>query len=128
MYDNEFYALSFDPKNRQINWTIKGPWLSSKAVPDVLNQWDAILSQVMTPGFKVLANMTNLRAEPHDVEMLHMQIQQKIMAAGVRKVATVISKSAVAGLAGKRVGRETGVAEVARNFGSTAEAQAWLDE
>lgn len=128
MYRNEYYDLSYDPAKNQINWKVKGFWRSPDVVPDVEKHWDAILARAEKPGFTILADMTEMKAAPPEVEAIHRRIQQKTMALGVRKVATIVSQSVIAGLAGKRVGRELGYDQVARNFNDRAKAQAWLDE
>lgn len=127
MYKTEYYELDFSPAKNQIDWKVKGFWRSVDVVPELEGQWDAILNQVK-PGFRVLADMTEMKAAPQPVEALHMRIQQKILATGASKVATIVSASAIAALAGKRVGKDTGFIEIAQNFTDQAAAQAWLDE
>jgi hypothetical protein len=127
MYKTKYYELDFSPAKNQIDWKVKGFWPSVDVVPELEGQWDAILRQVK-PGFHVLADMTEMKAAPQAVEALHIRIQQKIMAAGASKVATIVSASAIAALAGKRVGKDTGFIEIAQNFTDQASAQAWLDE
>jgi len=78
--------------------------------------------------FKVLADMPEMKASPQEVESLHMAIREKVSTSEVRKMAIVVSKSAVAAIAGKRVGEGTGLVDVGLSFSGAAEAQARLDE
>lgn len=127
MYKTKYYELAFDAAENQIYWKIIGFWPSMDAVPQVKQRWNEILSQTK-PGFSVLADMTEMKAAPEEVEAFHISLQKKILDAGVGKIASLVSQSAIAALAGRRVGTETGVANVAQNFTDRAAAQSWLDE
>jgi len=89
--------------------------------------WDAVLAQVKKPGFKILADLTEMKTPPNDVGALHAKIQQKIIQAGVSKIATITS-SAVVRISVNTIGTHSGLQQLTANFDNIEKAQAWLDE
>ena len=127
MYTNEYYDLNYSPIKNQINWKVKGYWRSVNAVPNMEQNWDSTLAQAKKPGFTILADLTEMKAPPQDVQDLHAQVQGKIVEAGVHKLAIVIG-SALVDMSVKSIGRKSGITQLTTNFADTASAQAWLDE
>ena len=127
MYTNEYYDLSFSSIKNQINWKVKGYWRSVNAVPNMEQNWDSVLAQAKKPGFNILADLTEMKAPPQDVQNLHVKVQGKIVEAGVHKLAVVIG-SALVDMSVKSIGSKSGIAQLTTNFADTASAQAWLNE
>lgn len=127
MPGNGMYELRYLPEKNRIDWKIRGYWRSPDDVPEVEDEWDEIL-RLTTPGFTVLADMTEMVPCGQDVETIHVRIQARVLEAGVRRVATLVPDSAIACLAGKRVGKLTGMIDVGEQFSSKVAAIVWLEE
>ncbi len=127
MYTNEYYDLNYSPVKNHINWKVKGYWRSVNAVPNMEQNWDSVLARAKKPGFNILADLTEMKAPPQDVQDLHTQVQGKIVEAGVHKLAVVIG-SALVDMSVKSIGSKSGIIQLTTNFADTASAQAWLNE
>lgn len=126
MFKNQYYELDYDATKNQVNWMVKGFWPSVEVVPDMERDWNAILNQTR-PGFTILANLLTMKASPPDVVQLHARVQQRIIARGLRKLATV-TQSAILSLNLQTIGRTSGITQFSAEFNSIPMAQAWLDE
>jgi hypothetical protein len=127
MITNKFYDLDYDLKRNQINWKVKGYWASVDEVPNMEKDWNSILKQVKKPGFNVLADLTEMKAPPQDVQELHAKVQQQIIGLGLQKIAAVTA-SAVTRFSVKQIGTVSGVTQKIGDFNDLKKAQAWLDE
>ena len=127
MITNEFYDLDYDPKRNQINWKVKGWWASVNKVPNMEKDWNSMLAKVRKPGFNILADLTEMKAPPQDVQELHAKVQQQIIQSGVQKIAT-ITASAVTRFSVKQIGTVSGITQMVSDFNDPTKAQAWLDE
>ncbi len=125
MYTNEFYDLDYSPTQNQINWKVKGLWRSVGVVPNMEKDWGAILAQTK-PGFNVLADLTEMKPPPQDVEALHAKVQKQIIDTGVHKIAAVIG-SALVDMSVQHIGKQSGMIQMMSNFADRPSAQAWLD-
>jgi len=126
MYANEYYDLDYDAAKNQINWKVKGFWRSVDVVPNMEKDWSAVLARAKKPGFNVLADLTEMKPPPQDVEELHAKVQKEIVAAGVHKIAVIVG-SALVDMSVQHMGKRSGMIQMTSNFSDEASAQAWLD-
>jgi len=124
---NKFYDLGYDPKRNQINWKVKGYWASVNVVPNMEKEWNSMLAKARKPGFNILADLTEMKVTPQDVQELHTKVQQQIVQAGVQKIATVTA-SAVTRMSVTQIGSVSGITQMVSDFDDLKKAQAWLDE
>ncbi len=127
MITNEFYDLDYDPERNQINWKVKGYWASVNEVPNMEKDWKSMLAKARKPGFNILADLTEMKVTPHDVQELHAKIQQQIIQSGVQKIAT-ITTSTMTRISVKNIGSVSGITQMASDFNDPMKAQAWLGE
>ena len=127
MITNEYYELDYVPAKNQINWKVKGYWPSVKAVPNMEKDWETILARTRKPGFNILADLTEMKLAPQEVEDLHAKVQQRLIKAGVRKIAVVI-QSALVSMTVSNIGAVSGMNQLIGQFNDIAKAQAWLGE
>ncbi len=127
MYTNKYYDLDYDVAHNQIYWTVRGFWSSVDVVPNIVQDWEAVLARVKEPGFKVLADLSELKALPEDVEAQAVRIQKKIIQAGVSKAAE-FTTSAMTRMTVHTIGIHSGLKQLSATFNSIEKAQAWLDE
>ena len=127
MITNEFYDLDFNPARNQINWKVKGYWSSVKNVPNMEKDWKSMLAMAKKPGFNILADLTEMKVAPPDVQALHAKVQQQIIQSGVHKIDT-ITNSALTRMAVTNIGTVSGITQMVSDFNDSKKAQAWLDE
>ena len=127
MYTNKYYELNYNAAHNQIYWKVKGYWASVNVVPNMEKDWDAILAQVKNPGFKILADLREMKTPPDAVSALHADVQKKILQAGVSKIASIIP-SAVIRISVNIIGTQSRTKQLTANFDTVEKAQAWLDE
>ncbi len=127
MYTNKYYDLDYDVAHNQIYWTVRGFWSSVDVVPNMEQDWDAVLAQCKKPGFNILADLTEMEMPPDDVAALHVRVQKKIIQAGVSKAAE-FTTSAMTRMTVHTIGIHSGLKQLSATFNSIEKAQAWLDE
>ena len=86
---NEYYELAYDGTRNWVYWTMKGKWARMAVVPNFEKDWDTIQSKTK-PGFMILADISKLGIMPDDVKAAQDKRQQKLMQAGVAKLATIV--------------------------------------
>ncbi len=126
MYTNKYYDLDYDVAHNQIYWTLRGYMASVDDAPNIVQDWEAVLARVKEPGFKILADLSELEPPPDEVEAQAVRIQKKIIQAGVSKIA-IIAASAGVRLVEHTIGTHSGLKQLTANFSSIEKAQAWLD-
>jgi len=127
MITNKFYDLDYDSKKNQISWKVKGYWASVNEVPNMEKDWNSMLKQAKKPGFNILADLTEMKAPPQDVQELHAKVQQQIIGLGLQKIA-LVTASAVTRFSVKQIGTVSGMTQKSGDFNDLKKAQAWLDE
>ena len=88
---NKYYELSYDNVRNCIFWKMKGFWSSMSVAPDFDKDWDTIQSLVK-PGFVIYADLSTMTVLVSDVEEKNDERQAKLMQAGCKKVACIISE------------------------------------
>ncbi|MBN1162960.1 MAG: hypothetical protein JXB45_00135 [Candidatus Krumholzibacteriota bacterium] len=126
MLENQYYTLDYDSRKNRVHWKVIGFWKSVEVVQEVKNDWNAILKRT-SKGFTIIADLTEMNAPPKAVEKLHEEIQETIIEAGVRKVATVLS-STMTKWAVISITDRSGMSVYLKNFNSRLDAESWLDE
>jgi hypothetical protein len=127
MVSNQYYDLSFDMLKNQINWKVKGYWSSAKNVPNMEKDWDDVISKAIKPGFNILADLSDMKTPPEDVNNLHTKVQQKIIKNGVHKIATITSSSLLKVVV-SNIGTKSGVNQLSASFPDMKSGQEWLSK
>ena len=122
--DTKYYKISVAPEKNRAYLKILGFWRNAEAVPDYLKDW-AKAASMLTKGFTLLTDASEMKTHPQDVRKLHEQAQAMILKAGVSKVAEVL-KDDVAEMQLDAVAKTTQFPK--KNFGTAEEAEKWLDE
>lgn len=120
---NEQYELLIDIVSNRAFLTIKGFWRNEADIPGYLEDWDQALG-MLKPGFTLLTDATEMSIHPGEVRDIHHKAQQKIISAGVQKVAELHSES-VAVMQLNGLSSESGLPR--KNFTDKKEALVWLE-
>lgn len=121
----ERYSLVVDTVKNRIYVTMTGFWKSPAEVPNFLKDWDTALSKVKK-GFTVLTDHAQRTPPTPEVKEMFIEIQKRIMTAGLRKTAELLNKNAIVSLSIDAVAKKSGMLKA--DFFDGAEAEAWLDE
>jgi hypothetical protein len=123
--DEESYSLNWDPVRRLLKLRSSGFW-TVETLARYEQQFDEILRKIsaVKAPFDFVADLTEHPTQSSEVgeRMTHYGIQMH--AAGVRKVATIASGSALARMQTQRSAADLDN----KSFSSEAEALAWLEE
>lgn len=122
--ENKEYKIQVDIAQNRAFLTVVGFWRKPEDVSDYLNDWKKAIS-TLKPGFTLLTDVTEMTIHPGEVRDIHLQAQQLIIDAGVKKVAE-LQKAKVAELQLNGVAHESGLPK--KNFNSREEAIAWLEK
>ncbi len=120
---NEQYELLIDIVTNRAFLTIKGFWRNEADIPGYLEDWDQALG-MLKPGFTLLTDATEMSIHPGAVRDIHHKAQQKIISAGVKKVAEIQSES-VAQMQLNGLSSESGMPK--KNFTDRKDALLWLE-
>lgn len=121
--ENEQYSLKVDITRNRAFLKINGFWRNKADIPGYLQDWDEAINK-LTKDFTLLTDATEMTIHPGDVRDVHSKAQDKIIKAGVKKVAELHEKSvSIMQLDG--VSRESGMPK--KNFTDRGEAIKWLD-
>jgi hypothetical protein len=121
---NQFYELAYDPTTNWVHWTMRGYWPNMAAVPNFEADWDTIQRKVK-PGFKILADISQLKVMPDDVKNAQDKRQQKLLQEGCLKVAALI-ESSVTKISMNEALRNSGMDKVLKYCTSRSEAETFL--
>ncbi|RUA31869.1 MAG: hypothetical protein DSY77_12410 [Bacteroidetes bacterium] len=120
---NEQYSLKVDITRNRAFLKINGFWRNKEDIPGYLQDWDEAIYK-LSKGFTLLTDATEMTIHPGDVRDVHSKAQEKIIKAGVKKVAELHSENvSIMQLDG--VSRESGMPK--KNFNNKEEALKWLD-
>lgn len=122
--DTKFYKISVAPEKNRAYLKILGFWRNAEAVPDYLKDW-AKAASMLTKGFTLLTDASEMKTHPQDVRKLHEQAQALVMGMEVKKVAEII-KDDVTEMQLDAVAKTTKFPK--KNFKNYGDAEKWLDE
>lgn len=120
---NEQYEFLVDIVNNRAFLTIKEFWRNEADIPGYLEDWDQALD-MLKPGFTLLTDATNMSIHPGEVRDIHQRAQEKIISAGVQKVAELHYET-VAVMQLNGLASESGLPR--KNFTDRKEARVWLE-
>ncbi len=121
----DFYEVAVDKAKNRFYLMIKGRWERTAQVPKYLADVDKGIRQ-MSRGFTTLAELTQMEPPSPEVASLHEGVQKRVLALGGSKTAEVVPPEALTRAVLDKMRSESKLST--RQFGSTAEAEAWLDE
>lgn len=121
--ENKQYSLKVDITKNRAFLKINGFWRNKEDIPGYLQDWDEAVNK-LTKGFTLLTDASDMTIHPGDVRDVHSKAQEKIVKAGVKKVAE-LHKASVAEMQLNSVSNESGMPK--KNFNDREEAMNWLD-
>jgi len=122
--ENEQYSLKVDITKNRAFLKINGFWRNKEDIPAYLNDWDETINK-LSSDFTLLTDATEMAIHPGDVRDVHSKAQEKIVKAGVKKVAELHTEN-VAVMQLDSVSNESGMPK--KNFNHKEEAIEWLDQ
>jgi hypothetical protein len=122
---NEYYELSYDETKNWVYWTMKGYWPGMTAVPNFEKDWDTIQTKVK-PGFKIYSDISQLKVMPDDVKDAQDRRQVKLLQAGCKKVAAIVSSS-VTKISMNKAIQGSGIDKILKYCSSAIEAEKFLN-
>lgn len=121
--ENEQYSLKVDITKNRAFLKINGFWRNKEDIPGYLQDWDEAINK-LSQGFTLLTDATEMSIHPGDVRDVHSKAQEKIVKAGVKKVAELHTEN-VASMQLNSLSNETGMPR--KNFNDKEVALKWLD-
>jgi hypothetical protein len=121
--ENKQYSLKVDITKNRAFLKINGFWRNKEDIPGYLQDWDEAVSK-LSKDFTLLTDATEMTIHPGDVRDVHSKAQEKIVKAGVKKVAELHEKNAAV-FQLDSVSNESGMPR--KKFDDKNEAIAWLD-
>ncbi len=121
--ENEQYSLKVDITKNRAFLKINGFWRNKEDIPGYLQDWDEAVKK-LSDGFTLLTDATEMTIHPGDVRDVHSKAQDKIVKAGVKKVAELHTEN-VSIMQLDSVSRKSGMPK--KNFNDRGEALKWLD-
>lgn len=121
---NSYYELKYDENKNRLYFKIIGFWPSVDAVPSYFKDIDKAAS-VVKPGFTMVSDIRQMKTPPQEVGKAHEQAQQKMVNAGLKKTAEIVT-SAILKMTTRRYSQSSNMNREA--FSSLDEAEKWLDE
>ncbi|PTB95798.1 hypothetical protein C9994_10120 [Marivirga lumbricoides] len=122
--ENKEYTIRLDLVSNRTFLTIVGFWRTPDDVPSYLEDCKKAVG-ILKPGFTLLTDVTQMSIHPGEVRDIHLEAQQIITNAGVKKVAE-LQKVKAAELQLNGVAQESGMPK--KNFNSREEAITWLNQ
>lgn len=126
-FSNDWYDLAYNPGKNRLYFTIKGFWPSTAVVPDFLDHWKQCLA-ASKENLTAMIDTSTMITHPADVNELHREAQQLMIAAGLRKRAEIVAASTMTKIFTKELCKKTGIKEFSKRFPDKQEAEKWLDE
>ncbi|WKV13260.1 hypothetical protein [Marivirga harenae] len=120
---NEQYSLKVDITKNRAFLKINGFWRNKEDIPGYLQDWNEAINK-LSKGFTLLTDATDMTIHPGDVRDVHSKAQEKIVKAGVKKVAELHGEN-VASMQLDGVSNESGMPK--KNFNDRTKAESWLD-
>ncbi len=121
---NGFYSVSVDKPNNRLHLYLAGTWMQADQIPNWMDDVRAGL-QLVSPGFTILTNSTNLRGVLR-LDLI-VDAQKLIMAAGPGKAALIYDpKKIVAKTLMGAAAEDSGLS--AKEFSDPLEADAYLNK
>jgi hypothetical protein len=121
--ENKQYSLEVDITKNRAFLKINGFWRNKEDIPGYLQDWDEAIKK-LSKDFTLLTDATEMTIHPGDVRDVHSKAQEKIIKAGVKKVAELHSEN-VAFMQLNGVSNESGMPK--KNFNEKEAALEWLD-
>ncbi len=124
----EYYELQYDSSNNWVHWTMRGFWENMTVVPDFQKDWDRAV-QSTRPGWKIFADLSDLKVMPDDVKQANDLQQQRLMQMGCKKVSCIL-ESSVTKASLNDVIKASGMDKIVQYFTKAESRQAgeWLAE
>jgi hypothetical protein len=122
--NNKYYIIEVSKDKNRAYLKILGFWKNADVVPDYLADWSKAVG-MLTKGFTLLTDASEMKTHPQDVRKLHEQAQAMLLKAGVAKVAEIV-KDDVAEMQLDSVARTTNFPK--KSFRTAADAEIWLDQ
>ncbi|WP_375579727.1 hypothetical protein ABWH96_01215 [Marivirga tractuosa] len=122
--ENEQYSLKVDITKNRAFLKINGFWRNKEDIPGYLQDWDEAINK-LSKDFTLLTDATEMAIHPGDVRDVHSKAQEKIVTAGVKKVAELHTEN-VSIMQLDSVSKESGMPK--KNFNKEEEAINWLNE
>jgi hypothetical protein len=119
-----FYTIGIDTAENRLYLKVIGFWNDLSLVsnyPDDIKK----ASQELTPGFTVLADLTEMKPMPKEVGPLYERAQKILVKSGLKKTAEILPESAILKMQVKKFARSSEMPKA--EFHSKEEAEAWLD-
>ncbi len=123
------YSVKKDLQKNRIYATLKGmisPEEAKEYFDNFVKEIDYFYRQ-STP-FTVLADIREFKTSSQDVKQIFVDIQKISVQKGLIKSAVIMPESALSGLQGKTIAKESGVAGTERYFSNLSDAEKYLDE
>lgn len=121
---NEFYELKYDEGRNWIYWTMKGYWKNMQVAPNFDRDWNTALSMVHG-SWRVLADLSQLKAMPEDVKSAQDKKQQEMLQRGCERVSCVMA-SEVTKMSLNQALKQSGMDKIVQYFNKLSEAEKWL--
>lgn len=122
---NNCYTLSFDETKNRIYYSILGYWKNHESIPSFLTDWDKTL-QLAASGFDLLVDMRTMLTHPQQLNSLHEEALQKVIAGGVSRVANVMPHDKIASLQAAEILKNVNLPT--QNFETCEAGEQWLNE
>lgn len=121
---NDLYSLQYDRAKNRVHFAIFGSWKSRSDVPNYLADWKTILG-LTSRGFTILSDLRQMKTMlVHD---LHLEAQQMVKDAGLKKTAEILDAKSIAAKAQlEQISQDSGM--LVGRFATKEEAEAWLDK
>jgi hypothetical protein len=118
------YKIGIDKTKNRLYLKVIGFWNDFSLVsnyPDDIKK----AGQELTPGFTVLADLTEMEPMPKEVGHLHEQAQKILVVLGLRKTAEILPSSTILKMQVNKYAKSSEMPKA--EFRSIEEAEAWLD-
>ena len=122
--DNKYYKIEISREKNRAYLTILGFWKNTDIVPDYLIDW-ARSTSMLSKGFTLLTDASQMKTHTQDVRMLHEQAQAILLKAGVSKVAEILEDQ-IAEMQLDSIAKTTNFPK--KTFRNVQDAEKWLDE
>jgi len=122
--DNKFYKIEVSPEKNRAYLKIIGFWRNPEVVPDYIKDWTKAVN-LLTKGFTLLTDASEMKTHPAEVRKLHEQAQAILLKGGVSKVAEIL-KDDVAEMQLDAVAKTTQFPK--KNFRMAEDGEKWLDD
>ncbi|MBN1848538.1 MAG: hypothetical protein JW932_08125 [Deltaproteobacteria bacterium] len=122
--DNNFYSIAVDEGKNRMYLAVKGFWKDAGQVSEYLNDFKKALKFV-SKGYSVVSDLTDMKTPSQEIGSLHVEAQQLLVNAGLKKTAEIHPASTITQISLKRFSEESGMKKGL--FRTKEEAEQWLD-